>query len=170
MLVSYGQFIKAGDKRYVVIRRGIVDLILRASEHEPSYCVPVSYLNKSGRDHHGVSGSNETPLMDGQLIMASRFEAESELGGERALMVHLFIYNRCLHINRTVGIIDKIRRNFARPIPSMTVRSEKSEVFKCSFCVDGPANTCEEEQQGLYTNCSECLGKLRTKTQKHAVE
>jgi hypothetical protein len=74
-LLSYGQFIKAGDNKYVRMRRGVVDLILRASEHGPNHGLPVSFLNMSGQDRHGDFRTNEARLVDGQLIRASRMEA-----------------------------------------------------------------------------------------------
>ena len=134
VLLSYGQFIHAGAKKYVLVRRGVVDLILRASEHGPGHGLPVSFLNMSGHDHYGVSRTNEARLVDGQLILASRVEAEAESGREMALMRRLFIPNVCLHLSSTVGIIDKIWQTFEQSFASMIVGSEKSEIFKCPFC------------------------------------
>jgi hypothetical protein len=134
VLLSYGQFIHAGDKKYVLVRRGVVDLILRASEHGPGHGLPVSFLNMSAHDHHGVSRTNEARLVDGQLILASRMEVEEESGREVALIRRLFIPNVCLHLSSTVGIVDKIWQTFEQAVSSMIVGSEKSEVFKCPFC------------------------------------
>lgn len=134
VLLSYGQFIHAGDKKYVLVRRGVVDLILRASEHGPGHGLPVSFLNMSGHDHYGVSRTNKAWLVAGQLILASRMEAEAESGREMALMTRLFIPNVCLHLSSTVGIVDKILQTFEQAVASMIVGSEKSEVFKCPFC------------------------------------
>lgn len=134
VLLSYGQFIQSGDKKYILVRRAVVDLILRASEHSPGHGLPISFLNISGHDHHGVSRTNEARLVDGQLILASRIEAEAESGREVALMTRLFIPNVCLHLSSTTGIIDKIWQTFEQAVASMIVGSEKSEVFKCPFC------------------------------------
>jgi len=134
ILVSCGQFIQAGDNKYVWVRRGVVDLILRAYEHGPSHGLPVSFLNMSGHDHHGVSRTNEARLVDGQLILASRMEVEAESGLEVEVMARLFLPNICLHLCATAGVIDKIWQTFEQAVASMIVGSEKSEGFKCPFC------------------------------------
>ena len=133
-LLSYGQSIRAGNMKYVLVRRGVVDLILRASEHGPSHGVPVSFLNISGHDRYGVFRTNEARLVDGQLILASRMEAEAESGREMALIRRLSLPNVCLHLISTVGIIDKIWQTLEQAVASMIVDSENSEVFKCPFC------------------------------------
>ncbi len=134
ILLSYGQYIQAGDKKYVWVRRGVVDLILRAYEHDPSHGLPVSLLNMSGYDHRGISRTNEARLVDGQLILASRIEIEAESGREVAVMTRLFIPNVCLHLSATAGIVDKIWQTFEQAVTSMIVGSVESKVFKCSFC------------------------------------
>lgn len=133
-LVSYHQSIRAGGMKYVRVSRGVVDLILRAYEYGPPHGLPVSFLNMSGHDYHGVSRTNEARLVDGQLILASRMEVEADSGQEVAVMVRLFVPNECLHLYASVVIVNKTWRPFEQAIASMIVGSEESEVFKCSFC------------------------------------
>jgi uncharacterized phage-associated protein len=49
-------------------------------------------------------------------------------------MMRLFISNVCLHLNSTVGIIEKIWQTFGQAVASMIVGSGKNEIFKCPFC------------------------------------
>jgi hypothetical protein len=88
----------------------------------------------NGHDRHGFSRTNEARLVDGQLILATRIEAEAESGQEVALITRLSLPNVCLHLRCTTGIIDKIWQTFEQAVASMIVGSKKSEVFKCPFC------------------------------------
>lgn len=117
-----------------MLRRGVIDLILRASEHGPSHGLPVSFLNMSGHDRRGVYQANEARLVDDQLILASRMEAEAESGQEMVLTTRLLISNVCLHLVCNAGTIDEIFKTFEQAVTSMTVGSVRCEVFKCPWC------------------------------------
>lgn len=132
--LSYCQYISGAGIECVEMGRGVVDLILRASEHGPEYGVPVSILNISGIDWQGVPGRNEARLVDGQLILASHTQVEIESGGEMTTMRSLLVRNACLHLHCTYGLVDLTLKPLEQVVTSMIVGSEVSQVFKCPFC------------------------------------
>lgn len=139
VLVSYAQAILAGDRRCISVSREVVDLILRAHEHGPQKCLPVSFLNRCGHSRDGVSGTSEARLVDGQLILGSRIEVEVESGqGVVTMMNRLMIQFFCIHSTATLGIADKTWQTFEQEaLANMTMAgpgTETFKAFKCCFC------------------------------------
>ncbi|KAL2434167.1 hypothetical protein ABEF95_014874 [Exophiala dermatitidis] len=136
ILFQCAQLFQAGDDKSVRLTRGVVDLILRDYENGALYGfgLPVSLLNMSGQDHDGVSRTHEARLVDGQLILASRMEAEAESGEEMSAMRRFITPDVCLHLVTTGQLINEIWQTFEQALASMRVGAEKSEVSKCPFC------------------------------------
>ncbi|KAJ9618140.1 hypothetical protein H2204_013188 [Knufia peltigerae] len=134
--LSYGQWIRrGGKKRYLYVRREVVDLILRAHMRGPDHGLPLSFCNVSGLDDTGVFHTNEARVVDGQFLLASRTEVEVGSGREAAMMIdRITLSNMCLHVRATVGTLDDISKTLKQALGSMALGSEMSEVFKCSFC------------------------------------
>lgn len=112
LFVSYCQGFYTGDGREIQVRRAVVDLILRASDYSPSHRLPVSYLSLSGHDGRGLYQSHEVRLVNGQLILASRIELETQTGQEMVELDRGHIADVCLHLRCTYGLLAEAWQTF----------------------------------------------------------
>ncbi|EXJ77737.1 hypothetical protein A1O3_09966, partial [Capronia epimyces CBS 606.96] len=118
---------------YIIrVTREIIDLVLRAYEYGPAYGLPLAFLSASGKDYDGYLRESEARVVDGQLILATRLEVETESGRELAIMSTRFNSQICLHLFEEPGWKERWP-TLAQNIMQMT-GSEKVEVFKCSVC------------------------------------
>lgn len=114
------------------VTREVVDLIFRAHERGLRYGLPLSFLNTSGSDYTGVSRKNEARLVDGQLLLASRWEVDSESRQDMANKARLFNSALCLHLGVNVWR-EKLWQRVEQAVAGMT-GLERPRVSKCPFC------------------------------------
>jgi len=131
VLLSYSWFMGAGAYDGLWVTREVVDLIFRAYEHGHTYGLPLSFLNTTGRDRHGISRRNEARWVDNQLMLCSRLEVEAEIGPKLTEMARQFDFNLCLHLCVNAGR-DNMFLIVEQAVASMPC-SEKLD-FKCPFC------------------------------------
>ncbi|KAK4939592.1 hypothetical protein LTR10_020198 [Elasticomyces elasticus] len=133
--LSYRRLIRAGDNDYTLVSRAVVDLILRAYEHGDPHGLPLTSLNTSGKDRHGIIRTNQARLIDGQLILANRLEVEG--GEEMATMARFFDMELCIHFRANPGHDDRFRavEKAVKGLKgSRKKRTIRKELFKCLFC------------------------------------
>lgn len=112
--------------------REIVDLIFRAHERGQRHGLPLSFLSTSGSDRNGVTRTNEARLVDGQLLLASRWEVDSDSRQEMVQKARLFNSALCLHWGVNVWR-EKIWQTVEQAVAGMT-GLKKPRVSKCPFC------------------------------------
>jgi hypothetical protein len=122
-----------GD-RYIKVTREVVDLIFRAHERGQQYGLPLSFLSTSGSDYNGVTRTNEARIVDGQLLLASRWEVDAESRQDMAQKARLFNSALCLHWAENVWR-EKIWQTVEQAVAGIT-GSEKPGVSKCPFCAN----------------------------------
>jgi hypothetical protein len=127
---SYGWFMQ-GDQN-VWVTREIVDLIFRAHERGQQHGLPLSFLSTSGTDRNGVIRKNEARLMNGQLLLVSRWEVDSESRRELAYKARLLNSALCLHSPQNV-YREEIWQTLEQAVTGMT-GLERSRLSKCPFC------------------------------------
>ena len=115
-----------------MVTREIVDLIFRAHEQGQRYGLPLSFLSTSGTDYDGITRKNEARLVDGQLLLASRWEVDSESGEDTAQKARLFNSALCLHQGVNIWR-EKIWQTVEQAVADTTAL-EKPGVSKCPFC------------------------------------
>jgi len=120
-----------GD-RNIWVAREIVDLIFRAHERGQRHGLPVSFLSTSGSDCNGVTRTNEARLVNGQLLLASRWEVDSDSRQDMAQKARRFNSALCLHWGVNVWR-EKIWQTVEQAVAGMT-GLEKPRVSKCPFC------------------------------------
>ena len=116
------------------VTREMVDLIFRAHEGGQQYGLPLSFLNISKTDDNGITQSNEARLVDGQLIVASRWEVDVESRQEISCKAQCFNSALCLHFFENVydeKICQLVDVAFIRMIDS---KKSAIPVTKCPFC------------------------------------
>ena len=116
-----------GDRK-ILMSREVVDLIFRGQKRGQRYGLPLSCFSKSGSCYHGVTQTNETRLIDGQLLLASPLETYSESRQDMEYKVGSFHRALCLHSTR-----NKIWQIVQQAFAGMT-GLEKPRVSKCPFC------------------------------------
>lgn len=107
----------------------VIDLIFRAHERGQRHGLHLSFLSTSGSDRDGITRTNEPRLVDGQLMLASRWEVGSESGQDLARNARYFNSALCLHWALNVWC-EKIWQPVEQAVASMTGLG----VFKCPFC------------------------------------
>lgn len=130
ILTSYAWFMR-GD-RNILVTREVVDLISRAYERGQRHGLPIYFLSTSGSCYNGVTRTNEVRLIDGQLLLASRWEADSESREDIEYKAWVFNWALCLHSGINVWR-EKIWQTVEQAVAGMT-GLEKPRVSKCPFC------------------------------------
>lgn len=116
----------------IVVTREIVDLILRAHERGQRYGLHWSFLSTRGTDDDGIPRENEARLVDRQLLLASRWEAESDSGQGIVVKGRGFETAVCLHSGANVWR-EKLWQTVEQAVAGLT-DAEEPRVFKCPFC------------------------------------
>ena len=129
-LTSYAWCMQ-GDKN-IRVTREIVDLIFRAHERGQRHGLPLSFLSTSGSDYNGVTQTNEARLVDGQLLLTSRWEVDTESRQDMAQKARLFNLALCLHVGVNVWR-EKVWQTVEQAVAGIT-GLEKPRVSKCPFC------------------------------------
>lgn len=131
-------YIHGENPQYLKIRRGLVDLVLRAQQYGLKYGISPSVFNMSGRDYYGVFWKNEARMVNGQLILASSLEAEAVSGDQiDELLEQRLFPHFCQYISAswcTIQARRRLRQDFVQAFASTLVGAEKSEVVKCPCC------------------------------------
>ena len=127
---SYAWFIQGS--RNICVSREVIDLILRADERGQQYGLPLSYMGTSGRDHHGIFMDNQARLIGGELVLASRWEAQSESQQDMQSKARLFHAALCLHYWTNV-----LREKIWEPVEAAVTSAMHLGMpllSKCQFC------------------------------------
>jgi hypothetical protein len=120
-----------GDQ-HTWVTREIVDLIFRAHERGQRYGLPPSFLSTGGIDDTGITRTNEACLVDGQLLLASRWEVDTDSSQDMVQKAWRFSAALCLHWGVNVWR-EKIWQTVEDAVAGMT-GSEKPRMSKCPFC------------------------------------
>ena len=131
--MTYYAWCMQGD-RHIKVTREVVDLIFRAHERGQRYGLPLSFLSTSGSDYNGITRTNEARLVEGQLLLASRWEVDSESREDMAQKARLFNSALCLHWAENVWR-QKIWQTVEQAVADRT-GLEKPGVSKCPFCAN----------------------------------
>ena len=130
IFISYPWYMQ-GD-RTICVAREIVDLIFRAYERGQQYGLPLSLLSTSGTDHDGVTRTNEARLIDGQLLLASRWEVDGESRQDLEPKVWFFNSALCLHYPQNMYGEENFQtiEQVVTALPGL----ERPRLSKCPFC------------------------------------
>jgi hypothetical protein len=112
--------------------RSLIELIFRAHERGERYGYPVSSLRSSGLHRNSVLFQNDARMIDGELVLATRWELDAELRTDWEDQVRLLFWASCLHW-RTNGWHDKMPA-LLRGASTNTTPLKPTEILKCSFC------------------------------------
>jgi hypothetical protein len=129
-LTSYSWCMQGDPKIWVT--REVVDLIFRAHERGQRHGLPLSFLSTSGRDYNDVTRTNEARLVEGQLLLASRWEVDSDSREDMAQKAWRFNSALCSHWGINVWR-EKTWQAVEHAVAGIT-GLEELRVFKCPFC------------------------------------
>ncbi|KAK5401070.1 hypothetical protein LTR07_005972 [Exophiala xenobiotica] len=108
----------------LTVSRQVVELIFRGLERGPQHGLPLSYLSKSSTDPNGnIIRTNEARLVDGQLLLASRWETEIDSNSDSSRE-----RNKAERFNKALTW-----QPIEQAVASMT-GSELVTASKCPFC------------------------------------
>ncbi|KAL2398638.1 hypothetical protein ABEF93_002894 [Exophiala dermatitidis] len=118
--------------------RPFVELIFRAHELGDRYGYPVSSLRSSGLHRNGVLFQNDARMIDGELVLATRWEldAEPRMDHWEDQAAKLLFWASCLHWWSN-GWHDKILallKGASTSTNMNTMPLEPTDTVKCSFC------------------------------------
>ncbi|KIV95830.1 hypothetical protein PV10_03436 [Exophiala mesophila] len=109
-----------------------IESVFRAHERGERYGYPVSSLRSRGLHRRGFLFQNDVRMIDGELVLATRWELDAEVRMNWEDQVRLLFRASCLHW-RSNGWHDKVPALLKGA--SMNMRPLKpAEVVKCSFC------------------------------------
>lgn len=112
--------------------RPFIELVFRAHERGDRYGCPLSCLRSSGLHRNSVLFQNDARMIDGELVLATRWELDAELRMDWEDQVRLLFRSSCLHW-RTNGWHDKIPALLKSASTNM-MPLKPTEYLKCSFC------------------------------------
>ncbi|KAK5347489.1 hypothetical protein LTR06_010389 [Exophiala xenobiotica] len=120
----------------LTVSRQVVELILRGLERGPQHGLPLSYLSKSSTDPNGnIIRTNEARLVDGQLLLASRWETEIDSNSDSSRernKAERFNKALCVHKYQNT-LVYRTWQPIEQAVASMT-GSELVTASKCPFC------------------------------------
>ncbi|KAL2434909.1 hypothetical protein ABEF95_010591 [Exophiala dermatitidis] len=114
--------------------RPFVELVFRAHERGERYGYPVSSLRSSGLHRTGVLFQNDARMIDGELVLATRWELDAvpRMDSNWEDQIKLLFWASCLHW-RSNGWRDKIT-SLLKGASTNTTPLKPTETVKCSFC------------------------------------
>lgn len=112
--------------------RPFIELVFRAHERGERYGYPLFSLRSSGLHRNSVLFQNDARMIDGELVLATRWELDAELQIDWEDQVKLLFWASCLHW-RTNGWHDKIPALLKSASTNM-MPLKPTESLKCSFC------------------------------------
>ena len=118
--------------QHCYVSHAVTDLIFRAHERGPRYGLPLSFLSSSMSDENWITITNEARFVNGQLMLASCWELDSDSRQDMLQKADLFSSALCIHYDWNVRY-EKVWQTFQKAVAE-TTGLEKPRVSKCPFC------------------------------------